>query len=459
MKKIKKIIIILAVLASYFNYSPNFVNATIIVNDNMESSLYVVDQEVPAGTGATSGPNNLWRDEYDEGSSPNPCNAAFVRSNTIGQKLHQGTCAQGDKCVEFHLPAGNTTGTQPYGSCEYTIGKNYGSTNPNANPFYAFPITLVPGRWYYIGYWFKVHPESASQSLSNWTLESGNIWSTSFNKTTLHGVPKVLVFNGTIIGDPRSCRSDFSDLYGTYDFCYRYAENKIYLYSSTNPNTTYSSITAYSTVWGINEADKGFEFRRTTDLNAGGIRWIFGRGNWLGGDPYDIRSYFTPHFGIAGRPNCITPDNCSSGLNTGYNTPPCPNITVPGADVFAPNGSGYSPNNQIHLAFDTWHRWAIGVKISSGLAPDGAFKIWIDNNLYYDYNNVCTVADAGLTPGGMFGFEGTLSQGTYTAGENYRYYDHFLMSDNINDLYANGFLDSAGTDTTPPAAPIGLSVQ
>ena len=189
---------------------------------------------------------------------------------------------------------------------------------------------------------------------------------------------------------------------------------------------------------------KGFELKRTDSFTGGGIRTAFNQGNAQIDQNYNWSRYWSvDSIGVLG--GCYGQEWLNSGLCS-----PCPNTfgqSYASINQGICGGNLCSTNNKPLFSYNEWHRFAAHIKISNTGA--GSVQEWIDNTLYFNYSNICTSSPETALPltGGVIGIGGTLCQPRYNCPEHYELYDHIIISDNVTDLYANGFLDGPNSQS------------
>jgi hypothetical protein len=185
-------------------------------------------------------------------------------------------------------------------------------------------------------------------------------------------------------------------------------------------------------IWHISgqSADKGVE------MDGYGIRWVVSRGSW---ETYLVNNqdhHYTIWLG-----------NPTFHLNSELEI----------VDALVTNQNGYSRSNPIQLHYEHWYSIVMGVKMATD--NTGVVTVWLNGQKVIEYTNIKTAAYISPTID-VLTINGTIAQPAYDAPAHYRRFDAFMLTDNWQDIIDGSYLQAPGTsDTTPPAAPSGVSVQ
>jgi hypothetical protein len=234
--------------------------------------------------------------------------------------------------------------------------------------------------------------------------------------------------------------------------------------STTQANSGTKSIRL---TYGVNEAGcelKPEAFSSTTSLFT--RKYEFYDSNWTGNWPIGLKTsrYFTTSdWSTGSEPSAYAYASekliwqtygatCSENYGMGLN------VAILNLDLEDTYGAGENFGNGLpYIRAGRWYKYETWMVLNSGVnVADGVLKIWIDDVLVYDNNSVVWKSSLRGVPNGS-GWQSMWFGGNYsgaTCGNPsttlYRY---------IDDVYLSTTLDRGAADTTPPAAPTGLSVN
>ena len=182
-------------------------------------------------------------------------------------------------------------------------------------------------------------------------------------------------------------------------------------------------------------------YNKLIDIVGPGFRWGLGVG-WPAAGGYTSGAYADHKFTFdvwCGSSTFANPSNCDTTNNW---------------DHKAPNQNGYSVSNAFQADYERWY--AVIAAITAQNSTAGRVRLWINGTLVTD-RSIYT-ADSGSSIVNM-NVWGTVAQPAYDAPIHKAQLTGLIVATDPSEVAAYMSDPEAGSDTTPPAAPMGLTVQ
>ena len=121
------------------------------------------------------------------------------------------------------------------------------------------------------------------------------------------------------------------------------------------------------------------------------------------------------------------------------------------------NQNGYTQGDPYLCDYEKWYSLVVG--ITYHVSGGGRARMWINGTLVTDVQDITTGATGATL--NLIHMNGTIGQPKYNASAHKRQFDRIILTNSWQDIINGGYLQdpNQGNDTTPPAAPTGLTVS